>query len=131
MLKNNKGETIVEVLISLALIGVTITAAYVSVVTTFHNIQYSQQKQDAVSLAKSQIEQIAASSTKSTVPITVPTNCYAMDSYTDCTYDYAPYFVIAITKPSSSVPDYKITVTWKTPSNSNAAVTMYYTKRIN
>jgi Tfp pilus assembly protein PilV len=127
MLNNNKGETIVEVLISLALIGVTITAAYVSVVTTFHNIQYSQQKQDAVSLAKSQIEQIAASSTKSTVP----TNCYAMDSYTDCTYVYAPYFVIAITKPSSSVPDYKITVTWKTPSNSNAAVTMYYTKRIN
>ena len=127
MLNNNKGETIVEVLISLALIGVTITAAYVSVVTTFHNIQYSQQKQDAVSLAKSQIEQIAASSTKSTVP----TNCYAPDSYTDCKYDYAPYFVIAITKPSSSVPDYKITVTWKTPSNSNAAVTMYYTKRIN
>ena len=71
MLKNNKGETIVEVLISLALIGVTITAAYVSIVTTFHNIQYSQQKQDAVSIAKSQIEQIAASSTKSTVP----TNC--------------------------------------------------------
>jgi len=127
MLNNNKGETIVEVLISLALIGVTITAAYVSVVTTFHNIQYSQQKQDAVSLAKSQIEQIAASSTKSTVP----TNCYAPNSYTYCTYDDAPYFVIAITKPSSSVPDYKITVTWKTPSNSNAAVTMYYTKRIN
>ena len=78
MLNNNKGETIVEVLISLALIGVTITAAYVSVVTTFHNIQYSQQKQDAVSLAKSQIEQIAASSTKSTVP----TNCYACLLYT-------------------------------------------------
>jgi Tfp pilus assembly protein PilV len=126
MLNNNKGETIVEVLISLALIGVTITAAYVSVVTTFHNIQYSQQKQDAVSLAKSQIEQIAASSTKSTVP----TNCYAMDSYTDCTYDYPPYFVIAIT-PSPSAPDYKITVKWKTPSNSNAVVTMYYTKRVN
>ena len=126
MLKNNKGETIVEVLISLALIGVTITAAYVSVVTTFHNIQYSQQKQDAVSIAKSQIEQIAASSTQSTVP----TNCYPMDSYTDCKYDNAPYFFIAIT-PSSSAPDYKITVTWKTPSNSNAAVTMYYTKRIN
>jgi hypothetical protein len=125
MLKNNKGETIVEVLISLALIGVTITAAYVSVVTTFHNIQYSQQKQDAVSLAKSQIEQIAASSTKSTVP-----SCYPMDSYTDCTYDYAPYFVIAIT-PSPSAPDYKITVKWKTPSNSNAVVTMYYTKRVN
>ncbi len=123
MLKNNKGETIVEVLISLALIGVTITAAYVSVVTTFHNIQYSQQKQDAVSIAKSQIEQIAASSTKSTVP----TNCYPMDSYTDCTNEDG--FVIAITKLSST--DYKITVTWKTPSNSNAAVTMYYTKRIN
>jgi Tfp pilus assembly protein PilV len=127
MLKNNKGETIVEVLISLALIGVTITAAYVSVVTTFHNIQYSQQKQDAVSLAKSQIEQIAASSTNSTVP----TNCYVMDSYTGCTYVYAPYFVIAITKPSPSAPDYKISVTWKTPSNSNAVVTMYYTKRTN
>ena len=126
MLKNNKGETIVEVIISLALIGVTITAAYVSIVTTFHNIQYSQQKQDAVSIAKSQIEQIAASSTKSTVP-----TCFdAMDSYTNCTSSSAPYFVIAIT-PSSSVPDYKITVTWKTPSNSNAAVTMYYTKRIN
>ena len=128
MLKNNKGETIVEVLISLALIGVTITAAYVSVVTTFHNIQYSQQKQDAVSLAKSQIEQIAASSTKSTVPPS--SSCYAPDSYTDCTYDYAPYFVIAIT-PSPSAPDYKITVKWKTPSNSNAVVTMYYTKRVN
>jgi type II secretory pathway pseudopilin PulG len=127
MLKNNKGETIVEVLISLALIGVTITAAYVSIVTTFHNIQYSQQKQDAVSLAKSQIEQIAASSTKSTVP----TTCYEMDSYSNCTSSSAPHFVIAITKLYSNDPDYKITVTWKTPSNSNAAVTMYYTKRIN
>jgi len=128
MLKNNKGETIVEVLISLALIGVTITAAYVSVVTTFHNIQYSQQKQDAVSLAKSQIEKIAASSTKSTVPSS--SSCYPMDSYTDCKYDNAPYFVIAITQ-SPSAPDYKITITWKTPSNSNAVVTMYYTKRVN
>ncbi len=57
---NNKGDTIVEVLISLAVLGMVIGGAYSIVNAALRNSRQAQERAEATKLAESQVETIKA-----------------------------------------------------------------------
>lgn len=136
---NSRGETIVEVLISMALIAVTITAAYVSGVNTMHQIQSAKEKQDAVSIARQQIELLAS---YSSATIISPGTClsYSNNKITNSTTADCNAFNIGSVLGKveiknianingSSVPiTYQIKVSW-VGSSGSSNVTMYYIRK--
>lgn len=56
---NDAGETIVEILICTAIVSIAISAAYVSGVHAIKAIQSAREKEDAITVARTQIELMA------------------------------------------------------------------------
>jgi len=133
---NQKGETIVEVLISMALIAITITAAYVSGVNTMHQIQAAKEKQDAVSIARQQIELLGS---YTDITNLVPCLSYSDQKVTSLTSNYCSgtdskfnvgsvLAKVSISKVLNITNGYKISVSW-VGSSGSSNVTMYYIRR--
>ena len=58
---NSSGDTIVEVLIVLAVVGLTIAIAYATASAAMHSVLRAQQRSNAIQFASSQIESLRAS----------------------------------------------------------------------
>lgn len=63
MLKNQRGDTIVEVLIAIAIISLTLAGAYTSTNRSANMSRTAQERGEALKWAETQIEQIKATST--------------------------------------------------------------------
>jgi|GEM_PF-2769535 len=129
---SNSGETIVEVLICVALIAITITATYVSGVDTMHKIQSAKEKQNAVSLARKQIELIAsdtdtAKPTSGTCLLLSSTISEGTSETCNTTIESIKYN-ISDTKKSSPANTYKIDISWNGSTGRND-VSMYYIRK--
>ena len=134
---SNSGETIVEVLICVALIAITITATYVSGVDTMHKIQSAKEKQNAVSLARKQIELIASDTDTATTSGT----CLLLSSVAisegtsgtnDCntTIESIEYNIsdTKMSSPPAPANTYKIDISWNGSTGRND-VSMYYIRK--
>jgi type II secretory pathway pseudopilin PulG len=139
MILSNSGETIVEVLICVALIAITITATYVSGVDTMHKIQSAKEKQNAVSLARKQIELIASDTAKPTsgtcllLPSTISLSSTISEGTSgtngtcNTTIESIKYN-ISDTKMSPPANTYKIDISWNGSTGIND-VSMYYIRK--
>ena len=142
MILSNSGETIVEVLICVALIAITITATYVSGVDTMHKIQSAKEKQNAVSLARKQIELIASDTAKPTsgtcllLPSTISlsstisegtsgTNGTCNTTIESIKYNISDTKMSSPPKPANT---YKIDISWNGSTGIND-VSMYYIRK--
>ena len=134
---SNSGETIVEVLICVALIAITITATYVSGVDTMHKIQSAKEKQNAVSLARKQIELIASDTAKPTSETCLLLSSGAISEGTSGTNGTCNTTIESIeynisdTKMSPSLAPantYKIDISWNGSTGRND-VSMYYIRK--
>ena len=134
---SNSGETIVEVLICVALIAITITATYVSGVDTMHKIQSAKEKQNAVSLARKQIELIASDTAKptsgtclllSSVPISEITS--GTNGTCNTTIESIKYNIsdTIMSSPPAPANTYKIDISWNGSTGRND-VSMYYIRK--
>lgn len=143
---NFKGETIVEVLIAVSIAGAAIAAAYVSSSHSISMIKVAKEREDAVGVAKTQIELIGASnnrqgglapsglpfcmhldSNNNPVPISIndPSNiCHPYDST-----NYYEKFSVIITQVSSSAPNYVVDVKWTSFTGNPSSVEMYYVRK--
>jgi len=136
MILSNSGETIVEVLICVALIAITITATYVSGVDTMHKIQSAKEKQNAVSLARKQIELIAsdtdtAKPTSGTCLLLSSTTIVSGRSGTNGTCNTTIESIkynISDTKITFPANTYKIDISWNGSTGRND-VSMYYIRK--
>ena len=61
MLRNQRGDTIVEVLIALAVIGLTISTGYSIATRSLNGVQVSNERSEATKVAEGQIERLIAS----------------------------------------------------------------------
>jgi len=135
MILSNSGETIVEVLICVALIAITITATYVSGVDTMHKIQSAKEKQNAVSLARKQIELIASdtdtakptSGTCLLLSSTISEGTSGTNGTCNTTIESIKYN-ISDTKMSPPANTYKIDISWNGSTGIND-VSMYYIRK--
>jgi type II secretory pathway pseudopilin PulG len=147
---SNSGETIVEVLICVALIAITITATYVSGVDTMHKIQSAKEKQNAVSLARKQIELIASytdtanTATANTATAKPPTSgtCLLLSSGAisegtsgtngtcNTTIESIKYNIsdTKMSSPPAPANTYKIDISWNGSTGRND-VSMYYIRK--
>ena len=137
---SESGETIVEVLISMALIAATISAAYVSGVNTTHMIQAANEKQAAVSLARQQIELIASDTnissftTGTCLLLSLSLGSISNGTSNDCniTVGAVSYYLAdtAVVPVANGVDgnEYKISISW-TGSSGPSSVTMFYIRK--
>lgn len=137
---NNRGETIVEVLISTAIIGIVIAATYSLAINSINVIRNAQEREDATAAAKSQIELITGLGPN---PLTQTSTNFCLDttgkiiSGTCSNYRsdiYNENFnvnVSYLSSPSINIYGflYKISVNWVGVSSKNNNVTMYYIAR--
>lgn len=56
--KSNKGDTIVEVLLAILVVGTVLGAAYVAANRYFNNVRQAQESSTALKIAEGQLEQI-------------------------------------------------------------------------
>ena len=126
---SNSGETIVEVLICVALIAITITATYVSGVDTMHKIQSAKEKQNAVSLARKQIELIASDTAKPTSGTCLLLSSGAIATGTcNTTIESIKYNISDTIMSSAPANTYKIDISWNGSTGRND-VSMYYIRK--
>ena len=142
---NFKGETIVEVLIAVSVAGATIAAAYVSSSHSIAMIKVAKEREDAVGVAKTQIELIGASNNRQNglAPSGLPF-CMHLDtnnnpvpiSTTDPSKICSPYdssnyyekFNVIITQSPPGEPNYIINVSWTSFTGNRSSVEMYYVR---
>jgi Tfp pilus assembly protein PilV len=135
-LKEAAGDTIVEVLIATAILGIVLTGAYVTANRSYLTIFSAQQRQEALSLAQSQLEELSSVPT-ATLPSRLSTaNPAAIITNTnDCLMNNI--FTVQINKTNTAAaltPIYKIIVSWESAVTGNTSspqpvtdnVTLYY-----
>lgn len=111
-LNNNHGDTIVEVLIAIAIVSLTLAGGYASANHSANATRTSQERGEALKWAETQVEQIKASQTE--MPSTTTDFCYdtslTLSTNTPCTLtngiDYKAK--ISQTTPGS----FSVMVTW-------------------
>jgi Tfp pilus assembly protein PilV len=146
-LKEAAGDTIVEVLIATAILGIVLTGAYVTANRSYLTIFSAQQRQEALSLAQSQLEELSSVPT-ATLPSRVVTDgngqpfCLStanpaaiITNTNDCLMNNI--FTVQINKTNTAAaltPIYKIIVSWESAVTGNTSspqpvtdnVTLYY-----
>jgi prepilin-type N-terminal cleavage/methylation domain-containing protein len=132
---NQAGDTIVEVLIAIAIVSLVLVGAYAS---TNHNVAISQDTQEhgqALQLVQGQVEFLRADDKASSVPA-----CYksagtaATTPATDCKVSSAgasscsaePCFTLSITPTSGTI--YKVSASWSGLTGSSNNVAVYYAR---
>ncbi len=139
LLRSQRGDTIVEVLIAIAVASLILVAAYVATRQSLTTIQDTQEHSEALQLAQSQVE--ALRSTQKTpvsggcfssddTPISGP-NC-GLDSTGakfDATTSKSTEFTVAITSMTNGggMSTYKVIISWDSLLRSGKDyVTLYY-----
>jgi prepilin-type N-terminal cleavage/methylation domain-containing protein len=141
-----RGDTIIEVLISIAVIGLVLGGAYATANRSSRELLDAQQHDVAVVLAESQLEQLdsATAAQLTTVNTSSPAACYndtgtlssTADYATDCVgYNKTTYpenFTIAITQLSAAagvtkpLATYQVKITWAGLSATSDTVQMFF-----
>lgn len=126
-LYNNRGDTIVEVLIAVAVVSLVVATAYAVVNKSVTAIQSAQEQSYAQKLVEQQVELLR---TASSAPSTLG-GCYTQTAAyslvpADCTISNGgATYTISITKPAGDTA-YTIRAVWETPGGQQARVSAYY-----
>lgn len=127
------GDTIIEVLVAIAVVSLVLVGAYSSVNHSTLSTQDSQEHIQALKLIQSQVEFLRATGTftppgcfSATGSINSPANCSFTAGGVACG-SVQPCYIIAISRTSASSP-YAIQASWSTIliSTPNASETLYY-----
>ena len=134
---NQRGDTIVEVLIAVAVITLVLAGAYKITARNTIATQDTQEHSYALKLAETQTEKLRAASK---VELTGASPAFCFSSLTGA---IAPYddtndnckqkqggadYLLKVTKPSGPNPEYVIEVKWQTITGTQAVVTNYYAR---
>lgn len=136
-LHNEQGDTLVEVLVAIAVISLVLVTAYV---TTTHNlgvVQDTEEHSQALQLAQAQLEFV-----HTTPPTKGTTMCYAADgtqvtNLSNCVFDSSgkpttsqPAYTVHVSSnnPTSGPVTYTVAVTWDSLTQNSIAnnVSLYY-----
>ena len=124
--KSQSGDTIVEVLIALSILGLALSIAYATANRSITAIRLANETSNATAITKSQIELLRGTSS------TTPYTSFCLTS-TDTFIDNSPAKPLCtsgiysknITQTSGV---YKVETTWKSSGSSPYYLTMYYVK---
>lgn len=137
--RNQKGDTIVEVLIAIAIVSLVLTSAYMLTRRSTTAMQNAQEQTQAQKLVERQIELLRAASA-STVSAAGASFCFtgsdpsstALSSTLQCSFNSSgegggsgggAQYKIAITKTGN---EYGVTARWDKLGNGIGSITMYY-----
>jgi type II secretory pathway pseudopilin PulG len=146
-LKSTNGDTIVEVLIALAVLATVIVGAYASANRSQNSSQASQERAEAVKIAETQIEQLKGLLASSTPPSLLSPSCFKDDNGVETITSTNPFseslenatlpytgssggcekggrYNVAIQNPSSS--NYEFLVRWERIGGGRDQINMYY-----
>jgi prepilin-type N-terminal cleavage/methylation domain-containing protein len=127
ILKNQKGDTIVEVLIAIVVVSMVLVAGYITTTRSVDGMQDTQEHSEALQLAQAQLEDLQNSTNLS---LLVSGDCFNtsgnITSGVNCSVDSSgspttgqPQFKVTITQPALTT--YSVAITW--PSLAEAGVT--------
>lgn len=123
---NNKGETVVEVLISIAVVASVLASSYYLVTRSSKQGRAAAERSAALKTAEAKVEILRA--IKATIPSTATSFCISSGgalntdlTSTDCTADGK--YKIVITKNAAT---YDIKTTWNGALRDNETLTLYY-----
>jgi prepilin-type N-terminal cleavage/methylation domain-containing protein len=114
-IRNKRGDTIVEVLIAIAIVSLTLAGAYTSVNKSTIATRTAQERGEALKWAETQVEQLKASTKTGTTSMPLKF-CYKTDLQPDtsgstCDSGPIPYKAL-ITQSSVGSNNFKVLVTW-------------------
>lgn len=146
IIQNTYGDTIIEVLICIVILGVILTGAYVTSNSSLRSIREAQDKIQALGIAQGQVEDLRA---LAATQIGSPTSNYATGAKTFC-FTGSPAtitlvssgncklttfpinYTVVITGSGATAPattiNFKIQVSWLSPVQDQTTdyVTLYY-----
>jgi prepilin-type N-terminal cleavage/methylation domain-containing protein len=93
---NKRGDTIVEVLIAIAIISVVLAGAYISANHTLNNSRQSQERNEAIKVAEGQLERLKGFASSGDQTIFTTPNTFCVDD--------TNAIVTATNPPAGSVP---------------------------
>jgi prepilin-type N-terminal cleavage/methylation domain-containing protein len=134
---NQRGDTIVEVLIALAVIGSVLVGAFVVTTRSTTGVRDSEEHAQAMQLLQGQVEQLRSYALLQPKSVPLPTNfCFTAatptatstpacnSSATEPIYKFLINRQTTVAAPATS--KFKVTVTWNSVTGSTAQETMYY-----
>lgn len=130
-IKSTRGDTIVEVLISLLVISAILVGAFVLSQRSSRNVRDSQEHSEALGLLQAQVELLrTAASLPSPGGLGNPTGTFCMDDTANVSTSCAkpPRYNVAINKTDESLGTrtYKFDVTWDAIGGGKGSETIYY-----
>jgi len=144
---NSRGDTILEVVIAITILSLLLTGALALTQKNLQDERASQEHNDALQLAQSQIEEMRAYATKKVLPTgsnfclinnagqlapqivgaVVPTPCIVDSGGAEIMTATEPEYTVSITPPAALGTLYRISVTWNSVTgHGNDNVTLYY-----
>lgn len=139
-MRDQRGDTIVEVLIAIVVVSMVLVAAYVTTTRNVNGMQDTEEHSEALQLAQAQLEYLHNAAV-------APTNgsCFLSDgstSTTQCVVDASgtplgpssteePQFTLSISQTLTSVvvePTFEISVTWASidKTSTGNSVSLFY-----
>lgn len=136
--RTQHGDTIVEVLISIAIASLILAGAYAITSRNLRTTQDTQEHNQAMQIVQQQIEGLRALSTTTTLATAVPaSDCVipngapSLASGAACTFGAdgggcgsSACYTVKITEPSTGI--YEVKVTWDNLNGSTSSVSMDY-----
>lgn len=129
-LRNQRGDTIVEVLIAISIVSLTLAGAYASVSRSTNATRTAQERGEALKWAETQVEQLKAADTAA-IP-NLSTFCYTTgfqpSPTVPCQSGTIPYNA-TITKDNRHPGSFSVIVTWSgLGTSANNTVELDYIK---
>lgn len=113
-IKNCRGDTIVEVLIAVAIVSLTLTGGFVSSNRSFQATRTAQEQGEALKIAESQVEQIKVAVDKGSPDVFTPGN-FCLDAgvvTAGCNISPSGYPIRTVVNHVANSHDFDVQVTW-------------------
>lgn len=130
LIKNNRGDTIVEVLMVIAIMSAVLGTAYAITNKSVEGNQLAQEHTVALKLAESQVESVKALSAAQAATITdnsqfcVLNNVVRTDINASCVSGPSNRYLTVVVRTSGT--NYTVKTTWRGATNGNDNVTLKY-----
>jgi prepilin-type N-terminal cleavage/methylation domain-containing protein len=122
---NQKGDTIVEVLIAIAVVSTVLVAAYQTTGQNIRSAQATQERTEALKLAEGQLERL-----RSNGVLAAPNECFDIGTgLPESACDFTPNGAGAANykvRISESAGTYKVSVIWEGLTTATENVSLYY-----